>query len=234
MNNKHTLVLDRYFYLLMTLLIAGLVTYGFSHTIDQKLIHAVPRRPWILYLHAAVFSGWLVFLILQAALIRTHHISLHRRFGWFGVILGATIPVVGISTAIRMDHFRMIHFPDTVSPAFLIVTLFDMASFTIAFGLAIHCRRKPELHRRFILIASAALTSAAFARFPQGFVSNWFYVWADALVVLAAAWDIVVSRRVHTVYLWTLPSLIACQILVIWIVVTENRVWLKIANAILR
>jgi len=234
MNNKRTLVLDRYFYLLMALLIAGVVTYGFSHTIDDRLIHAVPPRPWILYLHAAIFSGWLVFLILQAALIRTHHISLHRRLGWFGVALGATVPIVGISTAVRMDHFRMIHFPDTVSPAFLIVTLFDMVSFAIPFGLAIHWRRKPELHRRFILIASAALTSAAYARFPQGFISKWFYVWADVLIVLGAARDIVVSRRVHPVYIWTLPFLIACQILVIWIAVTGNGVWLKIANEILR
>jgi hypothetical protein len=41
-----------------------------------------------------------------------------------------------------------------------------LTSFTIPFVLAICWRRKPELHRRLMLIASCALTAAAFVRFP--------------------------------------------------------------------
>src|ERR1039458_2850156 len=231
MNNKHTLILERYSYLLISLLIAGVVAYGFSHTIDQNLIHAVPPRPWVLYLHATVFSGWVVFLIAQSALVRTHNTRLHRTFGWFGAALGAAIPVIGISTAIEMDRFRMIHFPDTVSPASLIISFFDMASFGIPFGLAFHWRRKPELHRRLMLISSSALTAAAFARFPQDFISRWFYVGVDSLIVLGAVRDLIVSRRVHAVYLWTLPFLIACQFLVMWIALTGYPAWLTIARS---
>jgi hypothetical protein len=57
--------LDRYFYFFMSLAIAAVVAYGFSHTVDKRLLHAVPARPAILYLHAAVFSGWVIFLIFS-------------------------------------------------------------------------------------------------------------------------------------------------------------------------
>ena len=49
--------LNQYFYFCMSLLIAAVVVYGFSHTVNDNLIHATPPRPWILWLHGAVFSG---------------------------------------------------------------------------------------------------------------------------------------------------------------------------------
>jgi hypothetical protein len=50
--------------------------------------------------------------------------------------------------------------------AFLIVPLFDIVAFAICFGLAILWRKNPERHRRLMLIATCALTGAAFGRMP--------------------------------------------------------------------
>lgn len=88
---RHVL-LEKYFYFLMTLLIAGVVVYGFSHTVEQNLIHPAVPRLFILYVHAAVFSGWLVLFVLQFTLVRSHHVRWHRRVGWFGAGFGALIP----------------------------------------------------------------------------------------------------------------------------------------------
>jgi len=49
-------LLSKYFFF-MSLLIAVVVAYGFSHTVDTDLIHAVPVRPAIRYFHAAGFTG---------------------------------------------------------------------------------------------------------------------------------------------------------------------------------
>src|ERR1051325_2699953 len=68
-------ILDKYFYFLMSLLIPLIVMYGFTYTLDKNLIHPAIPRPTILYFHAAVFSGWLVFFILQSALVRTHNVQ---------------------------------------------------------------------------------------------------------------------------------------------------------------
>ena len=228
-------LVDKYFYLFMSLLIAAVVVYGFSHTVERKLIHAVPVRPLLLYLHAAIFSGWVVFFIFQSALIRMHNVRLHRLMGWFGAALGVAIPVMGISTAITMARFNILHFHRTDAASGLIVSFFDMTAFTIPFALAIYWRKKPEFHRRLILIATCALTSAAFARFPHYFVPPvmFFYADVDLLILLGVARDLIVNRRIHQVYLYALPVLILGQIAALYTPAEDLPYWLRIVHAML-
>jgi len=228
-------LLGMYFYFFMSLLIAAVVVYGFSHTIDQDLIHAVPVRPWILYLHGIVFSGWVVFFIGQSALVRVHQVSVHRTLGWFGVALGVVIPVLGISTAIVMDRFIIAHFHEQAAAPFLAIQFNDMACFVVCFALAILWRRKPEFHRRLILIATCVLTSAAFARFPGiGLpMLGWAYVCVDFLIVLGVARDLIVNRRIHQVYLYVLPLLIVSQITALHLFRAAPTEWLRMTHGIL-
>jgi len=51
-------LLDKYFYLAMSLLVAAIVVWGFSHTINASLFHAAPPRPLLLWIHGAAFSAW--------------------------------------------------------------------------------------------------------------------------------------------------------------------------------
>jgi hypothetical protein len=37
--------LNKYFYFCMSLLVAAVVVYGFSHTVNDDLLHATPPRP---------------------------------------------------------------------------------------------------------------------------------------------------------------------------------------------
>ena len=70
-------LLDRSFYFLMSLLIAVVVVYGFSHTINSRLIHPPSARPIILYFHAVIFTGWIAFFVVQSAMIRMRNAKLH-------------------------------------------------------------------------------------------------------------------------------------------------------------
>jgi hypothetical protein len=227
--------LSQYFYFFMSLLIAAVVIYGFSQTIDQNLIHAAPPRPWLLYVHGAVFSAWVIFFIVQSALVRTRNVRVHRKLGWFGVGLGTAIPVLGISTAITMDRFRMAHFHSTGIVPFLAIQFCDVASFTVCFALAVYWRKKPEFHRRLMLVASCALTAAAFGRFPMPLIREaWFYAGVDFLIVLGVLRDLLVTRRVHPVDGYALPALIVTQTMVMHLYLAAPSRWVAIANAILR
>src|SRR5262245_7208786 len=97
---------DRSFYVAMALLIALVVAFGFSFTVGQNLLHPPSPRPGILYVHAALFTGWLAFLIAQTALVRSRNVRLHRRLGWFGLAMGVAIPVVGVATTIAMGRLH--------------------------------------------------------------------------------------------------------------------------------
>ena len=70
MTFKFRVFLEKYFYFSMSILIAVVVVYGFSRTIDRRLIHPALPPPGLNYVHAVIFFGWLVFYILQSALIR--------------------------------------------------------------------------------------------------------------------------------------------------------------------
>ena len=227
-------LLKNYFYFSMSLLIAVTVVYGFSHTINADLIHPDIPRPFLLSIHAAVFSGWVVFYILQSALVRTHNVRLHRTIGWFGVGLGVLIPVVGIWTAIVMAHFKIDHYHSVSAAAFLIVPFFDISAFTVMFALAVYWRKKPEFHRRLMLMATCALTAAAFGRFPEYLLPGpYFYVGVDLLIFLGVARDLIVDRRFHRPYRYGLPAFIVGQIFVMYTFIHNPAYWQKITHAIL-
>jgi hypothetical protein len=227
-------LLKNYFYFFMSLLIAGVVVYGFHFTIQRNLIHPALPRPRILYVHAAVFSTWVLFYIVQAALVRTRNVRLHRRAGWFGVALGSVMPVLGLATAIAMARFHSATLHETDAASNLIIPLFDMVCFTSTFVLAIYWRQKPELHRRLLLVASCVLTAAAFGRFPANILPGWlFYAGVDVLILLGVVRDWIVLRRVHPVYLYVLPLFIAGQSVATYVAFHNVPVWLRIADAIL-
>ena len=235
MTTKRAVSGDQYFYFAMSLLITAIVIYGFSHTINQNLFHPDLPRPWILWVHGALFSGWLLFFILQSALIRTRNVRVHRNLGWFGAAMGAAIAVVGISTSIIMARYEIRYHHANEAAAFLIVPFLDVTCFAIAFALAIYWRRKPEYHRRLMLVATCLLTSAAFGRFPNhAFSDHWFYAGVDLLIVIAIVRDLIVSRRVHPIYLYALPVLVVAQTFAMHLYITAAPGWVNIANAILR
>ena len=186
----------------------------------------------MLWLHGIVFSGWLVFFIFQSALVRTHNVKLHRRTGWFGAGLGALIPVLGISTAVIMDRFVSSQLHNPGIKVFFSIQLWDMIAFTGAFWLAVYWRKKPEFHRRLVLVATCALTAAGFGRFP--FLPTWsFYVGVDALILLGVARDLIVSRRIHVVYRYALPAFVAGQIVAFQLWTHHPQWWVRLTSAII-
>src|SRR5271170_5282506 len=201
---------DRYFYFFFSLVVAGIVVAGFSQTVDRFLFHASPPRPVLLWIHGAAFSGWVVFFILQSALVRVRKVSVHRTLGWFGATLGAMMVTLGAVVAVVMGRFDalQLHQPD---PAFLSVPFFDIMSFGALLGLAIVWRGKPEMHRRFMVMATCCLLSAPFGRFDYLFNHALFYVCVDSVMLLGIARDLVVDKRVQKVYLYGIPAVVIGQ-----------------------
>jgi hypothetical protein len=226
-------LLDQYFYLVMSLVVAGIVVYGFSHTIDENLIHPAYPRPLVLYFHAALFAGWVVLLTVQSTLIRARNVRLHRKLGLCAIALAIAVPIIGITTGIAMARFNTQH-GSTDAAEFLIVPFFDMLVFTVVVGLAIAWRRKPEYHRRLMFLATCALTIAAFNRFPASVVpNNWGYAGVDVLVFLGVARDLFVTKRIHPIYLYGLPIMVLGQALTMHIFLTKEPEWMVIAHRII-
>jgi hypothetical protein len=226
----------QYFYWFMALLITVVVGWGFSRTVNEKLIRPAIPRPFVLYVHAAIFSGWVAFFIWQSALVRMGHVRLHRWTGWLGSILGAAVAMVGIATAVTMGRFNVRNFHSRYAGLALLVSFYDIAAFAVPFALAVYWRRKPEFHRRLMLVATCALTAAAFGRLPippHVPPAVFFYTCVDLLILLGVARDLVVDRCIHPVYRWALPAFLVCQVVVVYTVYHHSPYWLNIAQTIL-
>ena len=226
-------MLDRYFYFGMSLLILVLVTVMFSTTVPARLFHPKIAPPSIVWVHGAVFYGWVLFFILQSGLVKIRKTRWHRTIGWCGLALGIAVLGLGVSTTIVMHRFEFLTLhqgQDAITS--ISIPLWDMTSFAVAFSLAILWRKKLEYHRRLILIASCALTAAAWGRLPASVAPGfWFYAGVDLLIMMGAARDLLVNRKIHRVYLIALPLLIAGQFVISQITVTES--WKRLAHFIL-
>jgi hypothetical protein len=233
MTTKSASFWPQYFYFFMSLLIAVTVVYGFGHTIDHNLIHASPLPPFVLYIHAIVFPGWVVFFIVQSALVRSHSVRLHRWLGWFGVGLAVAIVVIGVWTSISIVRFSIQQKDPFNSTAFTIVQVLDLACFFVPFAFAIYWRKRPEFHRRSMLIASCALTDAAFGRFPE-LPLVFSPAGVHALICLGVIRDLIVERGVHKVYLHALPILIVYQVGAMATCIHASPWWMNVANRIVR
>jgi hypothetical protein len=228
-------IIEKHFYFSMSLLIAMIVVYGFSQTVGQNLLNPAPPRPFLLFLHGAVFSGWVALFIFQSALVRTRNVALRRRTGWVGAAMGVLIPVLGVVISIVMARFDVfqLHQNRAQRAPFTLIPLFDMVCFTSAFWLAVLWRKRPEYHRRLVFIASCSLTAAAFFRFPAALQSHqYFYAGVDGLILLGVARDLIVNHRIHTVYRWALPAFAVCQYGVMHTISSGAQWWAKIADAI--
>ena len=99
---------------------------GFSSTYVPKLVAGVPALPWIIHLHAVVFTSWLAFYVTQTTLVLTGRTAVHRRLGIAGVVLAALMLIVGSATAITVTRLGDrgipgVEFPDV--EGFLLLNL---------------------------------------------------------------------------------------------------------------
>lgn len=216
--------LSRYFYLSMSLVLAGLVLWGFSRTVNTNLFHANPPRPVLLWFHGAAFSTWIVFFIAQSALVRTRKVSVHRLLGWFGAALAAVMVVLGLTIAVVMTRFDTLVLHQKDVEPFLSIPIVDMIIFGSCVGMAIYWRKKPEYHRRLILLGSCQLMDAALGRFDFMFNHDLFFPALDVLIVSGMARDWAVDGRVHPVYRYGLPAMIVLQSFAMY-VYRVNPVW---------
>lgn len=223
-------LIDKYFYFVMSLLMVALVASGFGQTVNRNLIHPNVPRPFILWIHAAVFTAWVLFFVLQSALVRTHNVRVHRSLGWFGAALGTVMVPLGLVTAVVMVRFEVHQLHQAGRGAFLSIPFFDMLCFAPFFALAVYWRKKPELHRRLIFIATSVLLAAAFGRLSL--FGPLFYAGVDAVILLGVVRDLLVNRRVHTIYRIVLPSLVPLQVCALYLAFDAPAWWLRLTHAI--
>ena len=190
---------ERRFFTGMALAILATVIVGFSRSFFLRPLFPDWPSPseTIFYVHGAVFSAWIVLLVAQASLVAGGRTELHRKIGPFGAVLAVAMVVLGTLGALiaarRATGFVQVPVPPL---QFLAIPIFDMILFATFVWLAIAQRRNPQTHKRWMLLATVNLVTAAIARWPgvPALGPLAFFGLTDLFVIALAIWDFRAAR----------------------------------------
>jgi hypothetical protein len=193
-------------YLAIALLGACIALVGFWPKYFSKMAAFAPDSPWYIHVHAAVFSGWLALLGLQAWLAANRHLRVHRKVGRILIPYAILIVFVGWMVAILSFRDRIPAEGFAAASNRLYVPFTDVIFFApVAVG-AWWFRHRPEVHKRLIVVATTVLLIAAahraignnFGRPPA--LTLVLPLWLSP-ILLGMSVDWVRARRVHLAYL---------------------------------
>jgi len=216
-------------------LIPIIVLVGFARSYYLKGFFGGAALPGLLvHLHGIVMTLWVVLFITQVWLIAAHNTRLHKRLGVFGAVLAASLVVVGVATAIAAGARNASQ--GVAALQFLVVPLFDMLVFAILVGTSLSFRRRFDIHKRLMLLASISLLTAAVARIPFQFIATGgplvFFGLIDLFLLACITFDTIKHRRLHRAFLFGALLIIASQPLRLMLAGTDA--WVRFASWLIR
>lgn len=153
------------------------------------------------YRNGLVFTGWLVLLVVQSALIKADRVSLHKRLGIAGAVLAAFLVPLAIKVSMAATFGDAAGASGLKPLVFLVFPIGQALMFGAFMGAAIYTRRQPEFHRRLILVATAIVITPAISRMPSGGNQVVSLVLTSLFVVAGMIHDWKSRGRVHTIYI---------------------------------
>lgn len=161
-------------------------------------------------IHGLLCGAWMMLLFIQAGLIRTRNIRLHRKLGVAGMAaaIGVTLSTIWLFIAAWKGWAAMT--PEVKANRFL------LPSFSLCVALAFVNRARPDWNKRLIYVGTLFMLDPVLARCFDPFVVPWFMTgWSEpqiesaflpwffatwlAFFLSLIAYDIIALRRVHPV-----------------------------------
>jgi hypothetical protein len=222
------LLRERLFFSGMTVAFAVVVFIGFAPTYFLRSLSDQPGLPWLVHVHGALFSAWILLLLVQTRLVAVKRTDLHRVLGVAGGVLAVSMIPVGYVVAIGAARRFAAADPDALK--FLIVPMGALIVFPVLVGAALLLRRRPDFHKRLILIATIELMNAAVDRLPGVFAAGLtpFYPGTDLFLLALVIYDGVALRRIHPATLWGGLFLVSMQVLRVQLM--DTSVWFAVAR----
>ncbi|MEC4749794.1 hypothetical protein [Methylomicrobium sp. Wu6] len=165
-----TLNRARLFYTGAALILLLLMLIGFQ----QFFLHGkaypgreiAPQIRTLIILHGLTMSAWIFLFLIQPLLIVSRNHRIHRMLGKIGAALAACIFVLGLRAGIEATRIAP---PDMViwgltPKQFMAVPIISIVVFVGFVAVGVWNRRRPEVHRPMLLLATLAAMPAAISR----------------------------------------------------------------------
>lgn len=196
---------DRRFYNGASLVFLALVFSAFARTYYLKGFFATPALSMRVHIHGAVMTGWVVLLVAQSVLVATHRVQWHRKLGAFGAIWAVLVVILGSTTTLNAAAREVGQHTDLASTqvAILGLELVQMMLFAGFVAAAVWLRRRPDFHKRLMLLTIVCMLPSAIARLPISLQSNQvILLYVDLFLVVCVGIDTVRRRGLHPAFGW--------------------------------
>jgi hypothetical protein len=187
----------------LSLLIASMIGVAFWPGYLRPLLSGRVEEPLYIHVHAAVFFGFVALFITQSVLAATGRLELHRKVGKAGIYYGLAMVPIGIITVFSQISSSVAAGRMEEAQTALLTPLMDMLVFPAFFGAAALYRRRPELHKRLMLVAITILIDSSVSRIEVPYRE---LIWA-APILLGIGYDLISKRMLHPVYVLGLATI---------------------------
>lgn len=155
---------SRRFYFHMALACMAVAFLGFAPTYWAPMAAGSLKIDPVVHLHGIVFFAWTLYYVFQTWLASSGQVARHRNVGLIGVSLATAMLLLGVMASINSMHHAAAAGLGAAGEAFSIVPLTTIAGFAVLLVLALANIRRPEWHRRLMLLAAISILGAAMAR----------------------------------------------------------------------
>ena len=224
---------ERLFFTGMSVAFLLVVFAGFARSYYLKPYFGTPPAMTpLLHLHGLLFTGWVVLLLAQTLLVAAKRTRVHMSLGVAGGALAVLMVLVGSWTAVVRAKVFVVP-PDAPSPlVFLTIPLGDMLVFALLVGAGFYYRRRADVHKRLMLLATITLLPAAVGRLPHDFFLQGgplvFFGIPDLFVLVMLGYDLLTRGRPHRATVLGGLLLVASHPL--RLVVGNTQAWLSFAT----
>jgi hypothetical protein len=196
------------FFTLLGLLMFALAIGGFWPQYFSAIAGRVPKPTtqfWLIHLHAALFTGWMLLYIAQASLIMTGHARTHLKLGPWLASYGFAIALVGVYAAGVLAHRLGVreNSPDA-GASFVFFPLLDMIFFAGFLAVAVACRKRPDLHKRAMFLATFSIAVVGLGRLVFRTGVETALLWQPmslAPLLIALGYDLFICRKAYAILL---------------------------------
>ena len=134
---------------------------GFAPSYYFMRLTAAPALAPVVHVHGLVFSAWMLLYALQTGLVAGHNVALHRAVGYGAISLAVLVVLLGFTTAILTATPTAI--PGRIAPP-IIFPFFAVSMFGLLCAAGVSQRRRPQHHKRLMMLATLALVVTPGAR----------------------------------------------------------------------
>jgi len=207
---------------------------GFSKPFIIPVSQQTFKAPLSIYIHAAFSFAWVALFTTQAFLIQTKRHKLHMKLGVLGLLvsIGTGLSLIPVAKFIIERDLKAGLGDTAYSNSIGLLTTGIIFLLLVGFGL--YYKKKPQLHKWLLLLATIVLLWPAWFRFRHFFPGVprpdiWFgLVLADSLIILAWIWDKLLHNKIHPTLLYGGIAIIAEQTLEVFLY--DSALWRQIGK----